>query len=61
MEVTTYFPCVFQVPQPDDSVLQGRHGVPADVRSHQPAELPQRQKLDEYVVTRLAFFTRLEM
>lgn len=41
---------MFQVSQPDNSVLQGRHGVPADVRSHQPAELPQCQKLDEYVV-----------
>lgn len=43
------FSCVFQVPQPDDGVLQGRHGVPADVWSHQPAELPQRSKLDECV------------
>lgn len=23
--------CVFQVSQPDDGVLPGRHGVPADV------------------------------
>lgn len=40
---------MFQVPQSDDSLLQGRHGLLADVWSHQPAELPQCQKLDEYV------------
>lgn len=39
----------FQVPQSDHGVLQGRHGLPADVRPDQPAELPQRQELDEYV------------
>lgn len=41
------FSCVFQVPQPDNGILPGCHGVLADVWSHQPAELPQRQKLDE--------------
>lgn len=40
---------VIQVPQSDHSILQGRHGIPADVWSDQPAEFPQRQKLDEWV------------
>lgn len=46
-QVTVHTICL-QVPQPHHSFLQGRHGLPADVRPDQPAEFPQRQELDEY-------------
>lgn len=42
-------PRCLQVSEPDDCVLQGRHGLPPPVRPHKRTEFPQRQKLDEYV------------
>lgn len=40
-----------QVSESNNCVLQRRHGLPPPVRPHKRAELPQRQKLDEYVTT----------
>ncbi|XP_061881035.1 uncharacterized protein LOC133632572 isoform X2 [Entelurus aequoreus] len=36
-----------EVPQPHHRLLPGCHGLPAHVRPHQSAELPQRPELDE--------------
>lgn len=46
--MTKQLPFLFQVPQSDHGILQGRHGLPTDVRPDQPAKLPQRPELDEY-------------
>lgn len=53
-DVQIFLPCRVshprrQVSESNDGVLQRRHGLPPPVRPHKRTELPQRQKLDEYV------------